>query len=403
MTATELMAGIWDRLPARVRAVLRAWRNPPMYPSAVQIEHINRCNLKCAMCQHGYGVVDKKPDMPLEIFRRAVDEIRAGGHLECVHLQGLGEPLLHRHIFEMIEYAQSLGLKTDFNTNMTIMTDEMAERLVRSGHNHIAVSLESADPGVYAHIRCGGGPNLLARVLENIERIQRAKEKLGRDNPEVVVYAIIMKHTAAHIPELVEALRRRGVRRLAFQDLITAEIPDSVTLPDGTPLATESISSWPVEKQRDTLDLIRAQNSDDMEVVPPHYLDYLDGSGPPPLGVRTCLDLWERPMIAVDGVVTPCCYGVGNPHLDMGNIFTASFEDIWFGERFQRLRRQHVTNRHPHVCAHCFQLYQVAEPPSQLKAKPGEQAPWRYPNTFLGDRAYALRVRRRKPRQGSAP
>lgn len=47
----------------------------------------------------------------------------------------------------------------------------------------------------------------------------------------------------------------------------------------------------------------------------------------------------------------------------MGDLASHTFEDIWFGEAYERLRLQHLTNRHPPKCAQCQELmYTVAEP-----------------------------------------
>lgn len=38
-----------EYLPGRVKAIVRAWTNPPVYPTFLQIEPTQRCNLKCLM------------------------------------------------------------------------------------------------------------------------------------------------------------------------------------------------------------------------------------------------------------------------------------------------------------------------------------------------------------------
>jgi sulfatase maturation enzyme AslB (radical SAM superfamily) len=95
---------LWLFFPARLRALLRAWYNPPYYPVTAQIEQTNRCNLKCVMCAHGHVPPDPAPDMTLETFQRLMDELPT---VKTLHLQGLGEPMLNRDTPAMVEYAQS--------------------------------------------------------------------------------------------------------------------------------------------------------------------------------------------------------------------------------------------------------------------------------------------------------
>lgn len=393
-----LFSAVWKRLPARMRALMKAWRNAPMYPSAIQLEHTRRCNLKCMMCCHSFDPPEKKPDMTIETFQRVVDEIHAFGNLKSLHIQGLGEPLLHKKLFDMIEYAQARGLRTDFTSNMTIMTDDTAERLVRSGHNFIAVSIDSDDPEVFAAIRHGAN---LDRILANIEKIQHARQRLGRNNPQVAVYSILMRHAVPHIARFVQRMKSVGVHKVCFQDLNPWGISPDKVLPNGAKLADESLVALPDDELRQILASIRAEDKDGMEVLPPHHLDYLDGKGLQPVGVRTCLDLWERPLIDVEGTVTPCCYVIMNKSMVMGNVNEQSFKDIWLGPRFQRLRWQHLTAHYPGICAACPQMYQVVEQPSLFRDSAQGVSQNLYPNVFLGKHpgglALMAAIRRPKP------
>src|SRR5579862_2003954 len=92
-----------DRAPAS--------RVSPPLPRFVQIEPVGQCNLRCQMCaiqfrQDGppYG---PPAFMPFETFTRLLDQF-AG--LRELHLQGLGEPMMHPRFFDMVEYATAKGV-----------------------------------------------------------------------------------------------------------------------------------------------------------------------------------------------------------------------------------------------------------------------------------------------------
>ena len=76
-------------------------------PSYLQIEPVGQCNLRCRMCpipfrQDGppYG---PPAFMDFGVFTGIIDQF-AG--LKDLHLQGLGEPMMHPRFFDMISYAK---------------------------------------------------------------------------------------------------------------------------------------------------------------------------------------------------------------------------------------------------------------------------------------------------------
>ena len=53
--------------------------------------------------------------------------------MERAVLHGLGEPLLNRHLPDMIRHLKGRGITVLFNSNGTLLTPEWQEALVRSG------------------------------------------------------------------------------------------------------------------------------------------------------------------------------------------------------------------------------------------------------------------------------
>lgn len=392
MTEPEngLRMRLWRTLPARLRIGLTAWRNAPRFPEWLQIEPCNRCNLKCVMCPHGHQPPETLPDMTLDTFQRLINE--APG-VKMVHLQGLGEPLLNRDTPAMVEYARTKGIITSFTTNMTLMTDDMAGRLVMAGHNEINVSMESADPEILNDIRRGAHFNVADRIFENIAKIRRVKDRLGKNTPRINVYAVLMRHLVPGIPGFVKALKEAGVDSLCFQDLISLEdfSPAQNENNDATPLY-EPVTTLPEDQLREIIQGIIALADKDFEIIPPRHLEHIEEPDRPPGAIRTCLDLWERPMITVDGTVRACCYASRVPELVMGNIHQDHFRDIWFGERYENLRIQHLFNRHPSACQGCYQLFRIAGWPRSPLWGAGSDTPRdpTYDSFFLGAQSYSL-------------
>jgi hypothetical protein len=97
----------------------------------LQVEVTGACNLRCRMCLVSYrpALNKRSGSFDLDTFVRLVD---GNPQLEKVTLQGLGEPLLSPHLFAMVEHAVSRGVQVGFNTNATLLTPAVGERLVRA-------------------------------------------------------------------------------------------------------------------------------------------------------------------------------------------------------------------------------------------------------------------------------
>lgn len=384
------MKGFWYFLPAQFRSVISAWINSPVFPTILQIEPTNRCNLKCIMCFHDYNRIVEHYDLNISTFTKIIEDIYKHKNLKGVHIQGLGEPLLYPKLIEAIQFCKEKNLETYFNTNLTILSDDMAEKLVKLQHDKIAVSIDTIDPELYLWIRPGSKNHSLARVLNNINKLNEFKRKYKSEKPEVAVYAIILKSTLHQIPEMVKILKEYGASKLCFQQLIDRCIPETIRLPNGTKIIENSIKNLSNNEKKVILESIRKLSTPEFEVVPPHDLEFFDNHISPPKGMRTCFDLWEKPTISANGDFMPCCYTLNFHQFYMGNIYETDFESIWFNDRYKELRWQHVSGKLNPVCANCSQLYQVTHPSSKLFFEGKIDKFQFYPNTFLGTQKYSF-------------
>lgn len=384
------MRGFWYLLPAQVRSIISAWINGPVFPTVLQIEPTNRCNLKCIMCPHGCDKISEYRDLSFPILTKIIDEIYQYKYLRGVHIQGLGEPLLYPDLLNAIRFCKEKKLETYFNSNLTILSDEAAEELVKLQHDRIAVSIDSVDPDLYLWIRPGAKNHSLDRVLKNIEKLAEIKNKQNSKYPIIAVHAILLKSTIPQIPDMVRVLKDCGADMLCFQHLITIGIPDDRVLPNGKRLKDECAMDIPEEEKKEVLAMMRSLSSEGFEVMPPHDLDYYDEKLPPHEGIVTCFDLWEKPMVLSNGDFMPCCYTVGYHQFFMGNIYETDFQSIWFNDKYKELRWQHVSGKLNPVCAECSQLYQVAHPSIKLFLEGKIDNFQFYPNPFLGTQKYSF-------------
>src|SRR5947208_5204483 len=152
-------------------------------PSYIQLEPVGQCNLRCQMCPIQFRQ-DGPPHGPpafmeWDLFERVLDDLPT---LRELHLQGLGEPMMHPRFFDMVTRATARGITVTTNTNCTLLTRERADRCVTSGLATLHASLDAASAATYERIRARAH---FDRVLRNLGHLRDAKRNLGSDTPRV--------------------------------------------------------------------------------------------------------------------------------------------------------------------------------------------------------------------------
>src|SRR5438067_1792306 len=113
--------------------------------------------------------------MDFDLFTRVVGEFTGLRHL---HLQGLGEPMMHPRFFDMVAYAADRGISVTTNSNITLLTAGRAERCVDSGLEWLHISIDGATPETYERIRVR---SRFDRVVGNLDHMQEAKRWRGSE------------------------------------------------------------------------------------------------------------------------------------------------------------------------------------------------------------------------------
>ena len=111
----------------------------PFRPLMVKIKLTWRCNLACEMCD--YWRQDLPTPLTTDLVTRTLDELAALG-CRKVHFSG-GEPTLRPDLPDLIAHARRLKLRVTLTTNGTLLTRDLARRLVKAGLNSVCVSIDS--------------------------------------------------------------------------------------------------------------------------------------------------------------------------------------------------------------------------------------------------------------------
>lgn len=130
---------------------------PHKMPYMVQFAVANACNLKCEFCSNSLdSFVHAKPFMEYDMFCDLVDNIVESTKIVSdkpmvINLVGAGEPLLNKHIVDMVRYIKKKNASpfVIIITNATLLTEEISDGLIDAGLDYLRVSLNGLSDDDY--------------------------------------------------------------------------------------------------------------------------------------------------------------------------------------------------------------------------------------------------------------
>jgi MoaA/NifB/PqqE/SkfB family radical SAM enzyme len=322
-------------------------------PSFVQIEPVGQCNLRCRMCPIMFRK-DGPPNGPpafmkFEEFTRLIDGFP---HLAELHLQGLGEPMMHPRFFDMIAYAVRRGARVTTNTNLTLLNPERAERCVTSGLDVLHVSIDGATTETYERIRVRSHYD---KVMRNLRLLLDARRRLGSNRPHLHLVMVIMRQNLHELPELVRQARAWEVEEVWVQHLCHDFAESS--LPEQYRPMREFVEEQTLfhEDRARVERYFGEARAEAARVGVRLRLPKPDpGRYPPSMPGRARCDWpWARAYLSYDGRAMPCCTVATPDRANFGSAVAAGFAAVWNGPEYQEFRRRLDSDDPPEICRSC--------------------------------------------------
>lgn len=317
-------------------------------PRELQLEVTGACNLRCHMCLVRYRPPLDRHEASLGFarFRALVDAVPG---LERVTLQGLGEPLMAPDLVAMLEYGRARGIRMGFNTNATLLTAAMTERLLDAEPDWLCVSVDGATAATCESIRDGAR---FDRVARNVRRFVARMRERGARKPDLSLVAVAMRRNVAELPALVRLAVEWGVPTLRVQNL-------SHSFSDCDPAGayreirafTAAEALWQGNDPATESAFAEARALADELGVALRLPELEEPSREP--GGPGCDWPWRSAYVRHDGRVQPCCMLMGGDRAILGDLGEASFAEIWRGAAYEGFRAALMTDQPPDVCRGC--------------------------------------------------
>ena len=172
-------------------------------PRLIFWEVTKGCNLRCIHCRATATELSSPTDLATG---RAIDIIKQiSDFANPILVLSGGEPLYRHDIFDLAHYATERGLRVALATNGTLVTKQVAKRIVESGVKRVSISLDGADSLTHDTFR--GIPGAFDAAVYGMKNLQ----ELGMS---VQINMTIAKHNAKQLPGVLELARRLGADAL---------------------------------------------------------------------------------------------------------------------------------------------------------------------------------------------
>ena len=359
-------AGRLENVLSLARAFEKGESQLPAGPVEAYIEVAARCNLRCPMCpivvdpRHAPGSGQPALMAP-DLFERLGPTFR---NLQRAHLFGLGEPLLSPHLHHYVSRLFSAGVETWITTNATLMTEGRADALARAGLFRATVSMDGATKETYERIRLGGR---FEDAVRGIRALAQARRRWGR--PRVLLAMVGMASNLRELPQLADLAAQCGADGLFVEKLYHYPHPDL----ERVYAREDLVNLAPEETERIYAEAESRARHYGLEfsyrALPGRNIQPPAGPRPPRPEVSAparlpalpfpCSEPWKTINVSAAGEVRTCCFN----DTSFGNVASVSFEEIWNGDRYRRIRSDHAAGRTPFDCRQCVESGRVMRSP----------------------------------------
>jgi radical SAM protein with 4Fe4S-binding SPASM domain len=288
-------------------------------PWVASIEPTTSCNLRCPECPTGMQSLTRtKGNITLDVFSKILEKLSPDLIYLILYFQG--EPLLNPGFTEMVQMARKRRIFVATSTNGHYLNDRNVPEIIKSGLNHLIISMDGIDQETYEKYRVKGN---LETVIEGIKRLVDAKKTLNSNLPFIELQFIVMRHNEHQIPQMREFAKQSGADMLSFK---TAQV-------------------YNLDSENKIIPTLKSKS---------RYRQTSEGKWVMAKKIRNrCHRIWSSLVITWDGRVVTCCYDKDAEH-QSGNLLDEPLSKIWKNQNYTSFRRQVLKNRaETEICRNC--------------------------------------------------
>lgn len=185
---------------------------PTSAPIVIVWNFTNKCNLDCIHCHQDSSSVSTNSELSTPQAFKVVDNMADAG-VAVLTFSG-GEPLLRSDIYKVIGRAKDSGLLCTVASNGTLITRNVAKRLLKSGVERVEIGLDGASAETHEFLR--NTPGCFESTLRGIRNC--AKVGFG----EIAVTMTLYKRNLTELRDILRLAEKLGATRFYLNRLIAA-------------------------------------------------------------------------------------------------------------------------------------------------------------------------------------
>ena len=299
------------------RGALRMRRRPEEeipFPVSAGVCLSNTCTHNCPGCAHGSDRQSENVFLDGDGFEKLLSCLRSL-RVEFIDLRGGGEPTTHPEFHRFAKMCRQGGFGLSLLTNGAWL-DPTTARLLGEGFSFLVINLDASSDEVYDQVHRPPGPREFQKVLANIDRVVRERNR-GGSELTVGVQMRLCRANVNFMEQTTRLARDTGVDYIQFR--IDQKAPGAL-LPD----------------QIDQMNSLIPELRHEYAPFPVHG----DIEIPEPAG-GGCSACLGQLVVNSAGDVYPCPHFAKLPQVAcFGNIFALPAEELWFGARHSTVMRQ---------------------------------------------------------------
>lgn len=293
------------------------------YPTILELNITNRCNLMCSTCRHAPNEIipwsdgnarrnDRKGNIAIgsmdDKLLDAITKDEAMKHIMAVKLYGSGESLLNPRLYDTIRKLSERKVATILATNGMLLNRENSTKLMESGLDLIKIAISGFSQEVYGKYHKGGD---ISRILENIKMLAKLRQEYS-SNMVVVLDYLLFQHNIHEVSPARSFCKDTGLLMMVRRGILMKQDVSGLQI-TAEPRQSNKLCDW----------------------------------------------IWSMMTIDWDGKVVPCCWYLYSMSPIVFGQYDASnsLHDIWNSKRFAEYRSVHLNRGRSafDVCRGCFQ------------------------------------------------
>jgi MoaA/NifB/PqqE/SkfB family radical SAM enzyme len=317
-------------------------------PVCLYLEVTNRCNLLCETCPRTFEALEPPADMSMDLFRRIVDQVPG---VSRVVLHGVGEPMLVKHLPDMIRYLKQRGVHVLFNTNGTLLHPRKHREIIDTGLDELRVSLDAAEAPTFLKVR---GKDMFDRIVRNVAAFTNLQAAVGAEKPVVSLWLTGLKETVDQLPEFVRLAARIGVAEVHLQRLVFDDAGFGMARPDSSLFESTQAEEEATIAEATALGASLGVKLDASGATEPGLSLKKQADEKP---WATCRRPWSLMYFTAHGRALPCCIAPfsarGYENYTLGDASRQDLMEIWNSPAYQDFRSALVSDAPPKPCQGC--------------------------------------------------